>query len=139
MNKVQTNQMRMFLNTQETMDANSELWNMIPVVFNTKNEFDELLQRIETVNGKTVVNSKAVTINKNRVLQNLIEKAVVLSGTLQAYAAYANNTVMAKNLKLTKSDITKIRETDVEAAIAPVINEKLFIARLYDLAKSTSI
>lgn len=125
MNKVQTNQFRMFTNTRATLDANSLLWNGIPVMITSKNELDEVYQRIEEVNEKTVVKSKAVTANKALVLTNLIKKVLVLSGALQAYAAFTDNTVLAGKIKLVKSDITKIRETDVEAVIAPVLKEAL--------------
>ncbi|MEN8118543.1 MAG: hypothetical protein ABFS16_16290 [Bacteroidota bacterium] len=123
MNKIQTNQYRMFLNVQESLDANSSLWNMIPILLNTKNDLDELIQRIADVNEKTVSNSKAVTANKEVVLNSVIEKAIVLSGALQAYAAFTGNIKLAGKVKLNKSDLLRARETDVEALVAPVINE----------------
>ncbi|QIA08785.1 hypothetical protein [Draconibacterium halophilum] len=123
MNKTQTNQFRMFLNTQEALDSNSTLWSSIPIMLSTKNNLDELIQRISDVNEKTVLNSKAVTANKTASLNALIEKAVTLSGILQAYAAVTDNMKLAGKIALTKSDITKIRETDVEAVVTPVIDE----------------
>lgn len=123
MNKTKTNQYRMFLSTQETLDSNSLLWNTIPVFVSTKNNVDELIQRIAVVNEKTLSNSKAVTADKAIALSNLTEKAVTISGILQAYAAVTENTRLAGKVALTKSDITKIRETEVEAIVAPVIDE----------------
>ncbi|WP_303917922.1 hypothetical protein [Draconibacterium sediminis] len=123
MNKIQTNQFRMYLNTQGALDANSTLWSSIPVMLSAKNNFDELIQRIGDVNEKTVSNSKAVTADKAVTLNNLIAKAVTLSGILQAYAAVTENVKLAGKVALTKSDLTKIRETDVEARITPVIEE----------------
>ena len=123
MNKVQTNQFRMFTNTRATLDANSLLWSGIPVMVTSKNELDEVYQRIEEVNEKTVVRSKSVTADKAMVLNNLIEKVLVLSGVMQAYAAFTDNTVLADKVKLVKSDITKVKETDVEAIITPVLTE----------------
>ena len=123
MNKTQTNQFRMFLNTQGALDSNTTLWNGIPVILSTKNNFDELIQRIADVNEKTVSNSKAVTADKAITLSNLIQKAVTISGILQAYAAVTDNVKLAGKVALTKSDLTKIRETDVEARVTPVIEE----------------
>lgn len=123
MNKTQTNQFRMYLATQETLDSNSALWNMIPMLLTWKNNFDELIQRIADVNEKTVSNSKAVTANKAIALKNLAEKAVTVSGVLQAFAAVTGNTKLAGEIKLVKSDIERARETDVEALIAPVIKQ----------------
>ncbi len=113
----------MFLNTQEALDSNSTLWSSIPVMLSTKNSFDELIQRIGDVNEKTVSNSKAVTADKAVTLNNLIAKAVTLSGILQAYAAVTGNVKLAGKVALTKTDIERVRETDVEALITPVIEE----------------
>jgi len=132
MNKTKTNQFRMFLTTQETLDSNSPLWNTIPILLTSKNNFDELIQRIADLNEKTISNSKAVTVDKAKALQNLIEKAITVSGILQAFAAITGDTKLAGKIAITKSDITKIRETDVEAVVAPVINEAR--KRLTDLA-----
>lgn len=133
MNKTQTNQFRMFLSTQETLDANTELWSPTPIFLTAKNNLDELIQRITAVNEKTVSNSKAVTADKAVALKNLIEKALTLSGILQAYAAVTGNIKLAGKVKLVKSDITKIRETDIEALIAPLI--KAARKHLADLAE----
>lgn len=121
MNKNQTNQFRMFLTTQEALDSNSALWNMVPVFLNSKNNLDELIQRIAAVNEKTIFNSKAVTANKELALKNLSEKSVSISGLLQAFAAISGNVKLAGQVSLTKTDIERARETNVEALIAPII------------------
>lgn len=113
----------MYLNTQSTLDSNTTLWNGIPVILSTKNNFDELIQRIADVNEKTVSNSKAVTADKAITLSNLIQKAVTISGILQAYAELTGNVKLAGKVKLVASDVLRARETDVEALIAPVIAE----------------
>jgi len=111
----------MFLNTQETLDANTTLWNSIPVLLDVKNNFDELIQRIEETNEKTQPKSKTVTANKANVLKALAQKVVSLAGVLQAYAAITGNAKLAGEVELVKSDLTHARETDVEALVAPVI------------------
>lgn len=111
----------MFLNTQETLDAHTEKWNGIPVMTNAKNEFDELIQRILDVNERTLAQSEAVTTSKANTLAAVIQKAVTLSGAMQAYAAFTGNVELAGKVKLTKTDITTAKETDVEKMVAPVI------------------
>ncbi|HKL31870.1 MAG TPA: hypothetical protein VJ919_05020 [Tangfeifania sp.] len=120
MNKTQTNHMRMFLNTQETLDANTAKWNQVPILLSVKNNFDELIQRIEETNEKTVPKSEAVTANKGKVLEGLVQKVVSLSGILQAYGAITGNNVLADKVKVTRTDIIQARETDVEALVTPV-------------------
>lgn len=127
MNKKFTNQFRMLLATQDALDANSPLWGSIPVLLSTKNNFDELLQRIAEVNEKTFSNSKAVTASKAATLNNLITKALPLSGSLEALGAFTGNIRLVGKVAITKSDIERARETDVEAIIAPVIK----LARKY--------
>ncbi len=123
MNKTQTNWDRMYLNTQETLDANTTLWNTIPIVVTTKNQFDELIQRIADVNEKTNPNSKAVTASKEKTKTALANKIVVISGIMQAFAAFNDNTVLLGKVKITQSDIYNARETDVEKLVSPVIDE----------------
>jgi len=130
----------MFLTTQETLDTNSPLWNMIPILLNVKNNLDELIQRIADVNEKTVSNSKSVTASKEIALNGMIGKAVSLSGILQAYAAFTDNVQLAGKVKLTKSDIVQARETDVEALVAPVINEaRKELANITDFGASEAM
>lgn len=111
----------MFLNTQEILDVNTALWSGIPVLLGVKNNFDELIQRIEATNQKTLPASKAVTASKATVLNALAQKAVALAGGLLAYAAITGNDRLAGEVKLVKSDFDRARETDVEALVAPVI------------------
>jgi len=113
--------MRMFLNTQESLDANTAKWNGIPILLSVKNNLDELIQRIEVTNEKTQPKSKAVTEDKARVLKALAKKATMLAGTLQAYAAITGNAKLAGEVKLVESDFERARETNVEALVIPVI------------------
>ena len=122
MNKVQTNQFRMFLNTQDTLDANTTIWNGTPIIVSTKNQYDELIQRVVEKDEKTNPNSKGVTRNKDQALLNLTEKVVSLSGILQAYAAFNNDIVLAGKVKFVKSDLIRARETDIEGLINPFID-----------------
>lgn len=133
MNKIQTNQYRMHLNTQATLDENSQLWNVIPIFVRVKNEYDELIQRIGEVNEKTNPNSKAVTQNKEKKLEVLINKVMILSGNLQAYAGLNNNAQLLGKTKLTRTDILNARETDVEKLVQPVIDEaRKYLTELAD-------
>lgn len=113
----------MFNTTQETLDANTALWNTIPVMVTVKNQYDELLQRIDEVNEKTNPGSRAVTAGKEKTKNNLTDKVVVVSGILQAYAAFNDDLPLQGKTKLTRSDIYNARETDIEKLVSPVIKE----------------
>ena len=123
MNKIQTNQLRMHLNVQTALDSNSLLWNAIPILVTAKNEHDELIQRIREVNEKTNADSTSITEDKQKKLDALSDKGVVLAGILYAYASYSDNAKLMGKVKLTRSDIRNARETDVEKLVQPVIDE----------------
>lgn len=132
MNLEQATRMRMFLNTQAALDHNTNRWNSIPIMVQVKNELDELIQRIEDKNEETISSSKGTTAQKDLLRRSLVEKAVTISGILQAYFAYEGDKEQEEQVKLSKWELMKCRETDVEAKVAPVI--KVARAQLETLA-----
>ncbi|GET30021.1 hypothetical protein [Prolixibacter sp. SD074] len=123
MNTNQNKHLRMYLNTQTALDNNTNKWNTLPIMVATKNQYDELIQRIIGQNEKTNPASKGITESKDLVRYGLTEKAVSLSGTMQAFAAVNNDLELAEKVTLHKSDLTRCRETDLEALVVPVITE----------------
>lgn len=123
MNKLQSNLLRMHKTTQETLDFNSLLWNGIPIFVTTKNQHDELIQRVLQVNEKTSPNSKAVTEDKSKKLVVLSEKVNVVAGILYAFASITDNARLMGQVKITKSDLKNARETDVERMVRPILSE----------------
>lgn len=121
MNQDQNKHMRMYLATQAALDNHTMRWNTVPVMVTVKNDMDELIQRIEEKNEATDAASKGTTEQKETVRLGLAEKAVSVSGILQAYAAFNDDKVLAGKVKLTKSDLLTCRETDVEGKVRPVL------------------
>lgn len=121
MNQEQNKHMRMYLATQTVLDNHTQRWNTIPVMVTVKNELDELIQRIEAKNEETNAVSQGTTEQKETVRRGLAEKAVSISGILQAYAAFNDDLALARQVKLVKSDLLACRETDVEGAVRPVL------------------
>ncbi|TDN98313.1 hypothetical protein [Sunxiuqinia elliptica] len=132
MNQDQNKHMRMYLATQTVLDNYTMRWNTIPVMVTVKNELDELIQRIEQKNEETDAASLGTTAQKETTRQTLTEKAVTVSGILQAFAAFNDDLPLAEKVKLTKSDLLTCRETDVESLVRPVI--ELARKRLGNLA-----
>jgi len=122
MNQEQNKHMRMYMATQTVLDNHTMRWNTIPIMVTVKNQLDELIQRIEEKNEETDAASKGTTAQKETVRRGLAEKAASISGILQAYAAFNDDQVLAGKAKLIKSDLMTCRETDVEAAVRPVLS-----------------
>lgn len=123
MNTDQNKHLRMYLNTQAALDNHTNKWNTFPIMVVKKNEYDELIQRIISQNEKTNPASKGITESKDLVRHGLTEKAVSLSGTMQAFAAVNNDLELAEKVSLTKTALNHCRETDLEAMVVPVITE----------------
>lgn len=123
MNAQQNKHMRMFTNTQQALENNSDKWNGIPIMVANKNELDELLQRIIRVNKETKPISKAVTNDKKMERLALTEKTLGIAGILQAYASINSNNQLAEIADITKSSLLTCRETEVETTINPIVDE----------------
>jgi hypothetical protein len=121
MNQDQNKHMRTYLATQTVLDNHTMRWNTVPVMVTVKNELDELIQRIEGKNEETDAASQGTTDQKESVRRGLAEKAVSVSGILQAYAAFNDDKILSGKVKLIKSDLLNCRETDVEGTVRPVL------------------
>ncbi len=122
MNKEQTNQFRMFLSTQSYLDANVTLWSGIPRMVSYKNMLDEIIARIQEKNEKNQ-QGVGVTQQKEKLRESIGIKASVLSGVLQVIATEQNNSDLALSVKMTQSDIAKLRESDLGAAVKNIIGK----------------
>lgn len=123
MDAIQNSHLRMFIQTQVALDNHSAKWTTFTAMVAAKNQLDELLQRISDKNEQTNPATRAVTANKADVRTGLTEKAIVVSGILQAYAAVSDNPVLADKVKITTSELHNCREAEVEALVTPVITE----------------
>ena len=116
MNKNQSNQFRMFLSTQSFLDTNASVWNGIPRLVNYKNMFDEIISRIHAKTETTKLDV-GVTQKKDLLKENIASKTSMLSGILQIIATEANDMDLVKAIKMTKSDLLKLKESDVDSTV----------------------
>ncbi|SFD93798.1 hypothetical protein [Thermophagus xiamenensis] len=123
MNTRQNQLYRMFLNTQSVLDKFTDKWNTVPVMVQVKNQLDELIQRIQNLDQETVADSQVVTVQKDQILEQLAIKVAILSGIIRAYNALNEDTPLPENLNISKTDIIKAREADVESIVAPLIEK----------------
>ncbi len=122
MNKIQSNQFRMFLSTQSFLDTYAPAWNGIPRLVNFKNMLDEIIARIHSKSETTKLDV-GVTQQKEQLKETIASKASMLSGILQVIATEQNNADMAIAVKMTKSDILKLRESDVGASVKNICSK----------------
>lgn len=122
MNTKQTNYYRMDIAVQSLLDQNPEKWNGLPVLVQIKNNFDELILRINAQNEKAGTISTAITKNKTLLRDQLVRKCLIISGAMHAYAAMNGNQGLIDQNSLTKSELENSRETELENKVQPVID-----------------
>ncbi|MFW5657608.1 MAG: hypothetical protein ACOC0C_08320, partial [Bacteroidota bacterium] len=113
MTNEQSNHYRMFITVQDYLDNRNEVWSPIPKINEYKNELDELIARIagKTDETKAIVGVKE---KKDHLKQVLALKLAGLSGVIQAYANETGNHDLAKAVKVTKSDVGRANDHEVE-------------------------
>ena len=116
MNKIQSNQLRMFLSTQSFLDTNAAVWSGIPRVVTFKNFLDEIISRIHSKSETTKLDV-GVTQKKEQLKETIASKTSMLSGILQIIATEQNDMDLVKAIKVSKSDILRLKESDVDPTV----------------------
>lgn len=121
MNKEQGNHFKMFLNTQDCLNNQPTAWSNIPRITNYKNDLDEIISRI-TEKSQSAQSSVSVSGRKANLKEAIALKAASLSGVLQVYAQETGNTDLAAKVKLTKSDVDKTKEQNIDAVVKNLVS-----------------
>ncbi len=106
----------MYLSTQAFLDTNASIWSGIPRVVNFKNLLDEIISRIHAKTETTKLDV-GVTQKKDQLKDVIANKTSMLSGILQIIAAEQNDMDLVKAIKVCKSDILRLKESDVDATV----------------------
>jgi len=90
MNKEHDRYYRMINGVQTVFDENSTVWSPIPVIVDSKNRLDELMQRINAIYSNNHDNSQAITREKSNKRTVAINKAVILAAALSTLGEIDN-------------------------------------------------
>lgn len=112
MTKKQSNDYRMFVNTQQYMDLHTFVWNVIAKIVLYKIDLDELIARIKD-KSQEIDGLESVTELKDKLKGMVVIKISGLSGTLQSYAYDVGKEDFAKTVKATKSDLNAMKEREL--------------------------
>ncbi|PWD98261.1 hypothetical protein [Marinilabilia rubra] len=123
MNERQNQHFRMFDNSSDVLDDYTEAWSPIPIMAPVKNQLDELRQRIQETDNTSQLSSSRITEKKNKLLSNLAKKVAILSGILKAFYALEGEETSTDKYDVSKTDLIKARERDVEAIVTPLIKK----------------
>lgn len=133
MNKNQSKHFKTLISVQEFMDSNTNVWNPVARIVRYKNNLDEIVAR-STEHSEAIKTGTPVTERKKKVKKAIALKASVLAGALHAHASEMGDLDLAKKTKLTKSDIEKITDTDIDSEIKAITDvAKKILADIADL------
>ena len=132
MKSTQASKLEMFKAVQTYLDNQTAVWSTIPILTGLKNEFDNLLDDIDSTASDQ--ESARVYMGKNKTTQKRVvaEKTDILNDALEAYAAIEGNAELEQKAAKTFSDLYKLRNLDFDTVVKETI--RLLEQHLTDLA-----
>lgn len=131
MNRQQNNKFNMYISVQDVLDDNTREWSAIPILNDLKIEFNRVVSSIAETSKD--VSAKPITLpeKKDKARKQLAEKALILSGALEAYSSIIEDDILKGIVALRRIDLASARDIELEGMILPVIEEAK--ARRYEL------
>lgn len=112
----------MYKGVKEVLTNNSNIHSSIPVIGEALSSLTSIINSIEEVNfdfRKATKGSTSVKIDKE---EKLIDTASRLANVLYVYAVRTNNKALQTDFKVSKSDLEKLRDTDLPNKANQIIN-----------------
>ncbi|MCG8409768.1 MAG: hypothetical protein MI739_00605 [Bacteroidales bacterium] len=132
MNRKNEQYLNMFLVTQSYLEEHISVWSSISRLVGYKKDFDELLARIIDISNKSN-NNIAITKRKENLQKTLANKAVKLSGAMQAYCSETNRIDLKKEISITKTKVLRAKDSELKPMISLLIDcSKKYLANLSD-------
>ena len=121
MDNKQTSKLEMFKAVQTYLDANTATWSTIPILTGLKNDFDTVVDAIDSAAGEQ--ESARVYLGKNKTTQKRVvaEKTDILNDALEAYAAIEGKAELEQKASKTFSDLYRLRNQDFETVVKETI------------------
>ena len=139
MNKEQGIYLNTFLATQAYLDEQTSVWSAIPKITSYKNNLDELIARIGE-KSEEVHQGTGVGKRKEALKTGIAVKLSSVSGILQSFALDTGNNDLALKVKLSKSDILKLKDTELESNVKSVLGEaQNHLAELADYGLTNAV
>lgn len=140
MNAKFESKLKMFLTLRIYLNLNPAITATIPNFTEFLAALDAAILQIQNNSEQHQYNTKGVTGNKKQLKESLIIITADASRKMQAYAKYANDTVLLAETKLTESylgDLADLRLVDASKGLHDRINENLTKVTPYALTEAS--
>jgi hypothetical protein len=109
--KQQENRVTMFTNTRSACLKNVSVWDKLPAFKAKFGEFEENYTKLGYYINIQIGVITGASENKADALDDMIEKALIVSGGIHAYAANAGDKLLKESMDFNKSGLKQTRDT----------------------------
>lgn len=113
MNKLHENKLTMYVATDAVLKSNADLIAKIPAFKPALHEFDTTLAQIKSKANEIDATLAGTTANKHTAKKRLFELIIKISAALMTIAHRTQNNVLTAKSKITKSELNRLRDTDL--------------------------
>jgi len=101
----------MALAAQQVLNDNISLWNSISAMVTEFSNLGTKIAEIEGARGIQEQDTKGVAIDKGEKRRKVIEAALLVIGSLKAFAIANENNTLLKKIDYTRAQMEKVRDT----------------------------
>lgn len=121
----------MYEAVQVILNDNQASWNTLPGFSDLVNNFNVLLQQVKTLSLERTLSLPGVTVSKQQLRLQIVEKSRVLVGALHTLALVNNDPALAERANHPQSSIYRASRTDFKAHVDAIL--RLCIEHLVEL------
>lgn len=123
MNRVQENQLSMFLSVEKVLQDNSTVWNSVPVVVTAVGNFTANLVALRKAIDAQAKSITGYAKDKRKALLEMADKALEVRAAIFAYADTLDNNTLKDRVRYSRSKLTYSSDT-LCAEFAQVIKDE---------------
>lgn len=123
MNRVQENQLSMFLSVEKVLQDNSTVWNSVPVMVTAVGNFTANLVALRKAIDAQAKPITGYAKDKRKALLDMVEKALEVRAAIFAYADTLDNNTLKDRVKYSRSKLTYSSDT-LSAEFVQVIKDE---------------
>ncbi|NTW50701.1 MAG: hypothetical protein HGB19_13420 [Chlorobiales bacterium] len=116
MNSTQESKLSMYLAVKEYLTANAAILTPLPNYSGFFTSFQNSVTAIQTYSEQQQFDKTGIAVNKRQLKQTLITLMGDTSRRITAYATFANNQVLLKEIKVSESRLKKLADTALRDA-----------------------
>lgn len=123
MNRQQSNKFNMYLTVRDILDDHIRDWSTVPILNDLKVEFDQVVLSIGDLSDEAKSNYFALPGKRDKARKRLADKTLIVSGALESYAAMIEDEILSGIVAISRMDLARARDIELEALIMPIIEE----------------